>query len=221
MADPTVLGIRLRYLHVDGIPTDSFAIVAFKAGDENLSIGNTPVFLMYFTGLSLGRMPILPYTAFNGDRSGVFIAGVPGGSAVRIAQRTFVVEIIEQSAPPFIALEETVVRAVAGSTIQIPIAFGSSLGLETAAAIESIVGVDDSQTVPANSPVIFTEDSPRIEWATSQSDIQVWRLKLRVTDSNNQISQCALRFNWWIRRNNSCLSRHWPTQPRLLQLLWP
>ena len=192
MADPTVLSIRFRYLHVDGVPTDSFALVAYKAGDEDMSVGDSPIFLMFFTGLSIGKMSLEPYLNFTGDVSSVFISGNPSATAVPVAQPAFTVNIIEQAVPPFITSSDTVVRAVAGSTIQVPISYGSSLGLETVATIESIVGVDDSQATPTNLPVILTDGSPIIEWTTLSTETRIWKILLKATDSNNSTSSTSI-----------------------------
>lgn len=192
MADPTVLSTRFRFLHVDGVPTDSFAIYAANAGEEHLTAGSTPVFQMYFTGLSLGRMSIRPYLNFTGDVSSVFISGDPSATAVPVAQPAFTVNIIEQAVPPFITSSDTVVRAVAGSTIQVPISYGSSLGLETVATIESVVGVDDNQATPTNLPVILTNGSPIIEWSTLSTETRIWKISLKATDSNNSTSSMSI-----------------------------
>ena len=101
MADPTVLNTRFYSPHVDGVSPDSFAIYAASAGEENLSVGSTPVFLMYVTGLVQGRMTFMPYTAFTGDSPGVFLAGDTSSSLVRVAMPVVTVDIIEQADTSF------------------------------------------------------------------------------------------------------------------------
>ncbi len=192
MADPTVLPIRFYFPHVDGVPTDSFAVYAVGSGGENLPAGSTPVFLMYFTGSTQGRMSFKPFTAFTGDSPAVFVPGNPSSQYVRVALPVVRVDIIEQAEPPFVTAQETVVRTVAGSAIQIPVLYGSSLGLETSVEIESTVEVDNSLTIPANLPVLIDNASPRIEWGTSSTDFGIWRITLRATDSNNMSSRTTI-----------------------------
>lgn len=186
LADPTVLNFRFYVQNIDGVPVDSIALEFLNGGGENLPIGSSAIAFLYFTGLSRGQMSVRPWVAHTGDVSSVVLP-LPGGSfrMCPVPVPSVAINVVTQPDFPFITLPQSVVREVAGLDLEIPVSYGSPQELPTTLTIESITGADDETLTPANMPVLIDDDSPRLDWVTTSSDVGIWRLALKATDSQN------------------------------------
>ena len=190
LADPTVLDFRIYTPKINGASPDSIAFWLLKATGEPLPIGNTSIVNMYFTGVSQGRMTAMHWLARSGEGPSIVLPGNSYVVPITLLPTSF--DIIVQPDPPFITLPNPITRAVAGSTIEIPLNYGSLQGYETALSIESVSNVDDEARLPSGIPTIVDGDSPKIEWQSSAADVGIWKVVLKVTDSQNLSSNATV-----------------------------
>jgi hypothetical protein len=185
MADPAILGYRhVRLDDIDGIQPDSILIGGLAIPpSQPLLPGNDAIALVYFSGLSAGRMSI--DSAFMPPGGQFELVNINAYPYTPILV-TGPLGIVEGNPLPEISLSEESPRQAAGDNITFGVTGSSPDNFPIVLELVSLVGYDDESLMPSSEPSFGTGNPAEFSWTPNSSDIGIWQATFRVTDSAGQ-----------------------------------
>ncbi len=188
MSDPLILDYRaVNVLDGDGISPDSIQSMAMRYGGNFLPLGNTPIFELYFTGLTPGTMNIDTLSTAPFDLHFVNTSGA------QVWKPRFVsanITIIDGFRPPVITFNTETPQVVAGTEVEFDVDAESPEGFPVTFQSLQMTDYDDYTRYPTNSPVLTPGDPAVFTWNSTSADLGIWEVTFTACDTSGT---CASR----------------------------
>lgn len=189
MGDPTVVPWRfIAGSDVYGTSPDTLIIAGLLGppGTSCLPEGNDAIAVIYFTGLSEGRM--IADSSFALPANYFSLGFCDGGSIYSPAFVTNEWVVIEAPQPPVITIPNSIVRLTAGTLVELDIDAESPAGYEVELEMLEFTGYDEPIS-PTIYPILSGSLPIHFEWQTTVDDIGIWKAKFRACDTEEQCAE--------------------------------